>query len=357
MTMLQRFAHPFCLLSIAMLGVLAPATAHADPPANKPNWPIEVDQVSFPVRLSDGNNYQITGYYYHQGPPRNRILQVAVHGATHYHVYWDLPEVNGVSYSYARYMVAQGYDVLAIDQLGTGASSQPDGDFVTLPETASALHQVLQSLRKPHNPTGRKHKDIALVGHSNGSLTSIYATGTYHDADALVTTAWMNVPHALPFDPAAIMATVTTPYIPATTFPLGFWIGVFYHVPSADLQLVATEYSLLGPAVQARGQFGDLFFYATHTNLTRSTQVTVPVLVQNGDFDTIQPSGLMGPEPTFYPNAPSVTLNYLTAMGHHVNGHINHLQSWTQIDAFVQQKLGHGHGHDDCDDDGHGHGH
>ena len=125
--------------------------------------------------------------------------------------------------------------------------------------------------------------------------------------------------------------------------PLGFWIGIFYHVPSTDLDLVATEYSLLGPAVQARAQFIDLFQYASHTELTRSTQVTVPVLVQNGDFDALQPSAFMGPEPTYYPNAPSVTLNYLTAMGHNPNGHLNHLQSWTQIDAFVQQKLGQGH--------------
>lgn len=344
MSMLQRFVYPLSFLSISVLGVMMPEMAYADEPPGLTNMPIQVDELSFPVRLSDGNDYHITGYYYHQGPPSDRVLQVTVHGATHYHRYWDLPEVNGVSYSYARHMVAQGYNVLAIDQLGTGASSQPDGDFVTLDETASALHQVLASLRSPQNPTGRRHRRIALVGHSNGSLTSIYTAGTYHDPDALVTTAWMNVPHALPFNPDDIMAAVTTPYIPATTFPQGFWIGVFYHVPSTDLQLVSQEYSLLGPAVQARAQFRDLFHFATHTELTRSTQVTVPVLVQNGDFDTIQPSALMGPEATFYPNAPSVTLNYLTAMGHHINGHANHLQSWTQIDAFVREKLPNGNG-------------
>ena len=43
--------------------------------------------------------------------------------------------------------------------------------------------------------------------------------------------------------------------------------------------------------------------------------------------------------------APSVTLSYLTAMGHHLNGHTNHLQSWTQIDAFVREKLTRGGGH------------
>lgn len=328
----------------AIIAASVPGEARAES-AHAPCDAVQADKLSFPVRLSDGHTYQITGYYYHQGPPRERVLQVLVHGATHYHLYWDLPEINGIDYSYARYMAERDYDVLAIDQLGTGESSQPDGDFVTLPETASALHQVLASLRTPRNPTGRLHQRIALVGHSNGSLTSIYTTGTYHDPDVLVTTAFMHAPHPLPFNPADILATLTTPYIPATTFSLGFWIGVFYHVPQMDPALVSYEYAHLGPAVQARGQFLDLFYYGLNANLTRSTQIDVPVLVQNGDYDALQPSVYMGPEPTFYPNAPSVTLNYLTAIGHHINGHKNHLQSWTQIDAFIRGKLTRGSGH------------
>jgi pimeloyl-ACP methyl ester carboxylesterase len=329
-------------LSIFALVTSSAVARAADDAPGLPGAPVTVDRVSFPVRLSDGNDYQITGYYYHQGAPRDRILQVTVHGATHYHLYWDLPEINGVSYSYARYMAQHDYDVLAIDQLGTGESSQPDGDFVTLDETARALHGVLASLRTPQNPIGRPFPRIALVGHSNGSLTSIYTTGTYHDPDALVTTAWMHPPHPLPFNPLDIIASLTTPYIPATTFSFGFWIFAFYYVPTTDLDLVSYEYSHLGPAVQARAQFRDLFFYGLNTNLTRSTAVTVPVLVQNGDFDALQPSAFMGPEPTYYPSSPSVTLNSLTGVGHNVNGHTNHLQSWTRIDAFVKDKLGRG---------------
>jgi pimeloyl-ACP methyl ester carboxylesterase len=329
------------LVFVTLSSASAPALASEAPPGLAGDG-VKVDTVSFPVRLSDGNDYQITGYHYHQGAPADRVMQVTVHGATHYHLYWDLPDIGGESYSYARYMAQRGYEVLAIDQLGTGASSQPNGDFVTLDETARALHQVLASLRTPKNPIGRRFSRIALVGHSNGSLTSVYATGTYHDADALVTTAWMHPPHPLPFNPADILSVLTAPYIPATTFSLGFWIGAFYHVPSTDLALVDYEYSHLGPAVQARAQFLDLFFYGLNTHLTRSTAVRVPVLVQNGDFDALQPSAFMGPEPTYYPNAPSVTLNYLTAIGHNINGHLNRHQSWTQIDGFIRQTLGRG---------------
>ena len=307
---------------------------------------VQVDQVFFPVQLSDGNTYQIAGYLYHQGPLANSVIQVAVHGATHFHLYWDNPPINGISYSYARYMARRGYTVLAIDQLGTGASSQPDGDFVNLDQTANALHQVLASLRTPHNPTHHRFDRIALVGHSNGSLTSVYATGTYHDADALVTTAWLHVPHPLPFNPGDIIAQLTTPYIPATAFSKEFRTFLFYHVPTTDPDFIDFEQDHLGPAVQARAQFIDLFTAGLNSSLTRSTSVTVPVLVQNGDFDALQPSAFMPDEPTFYPNAEEVTLGFLTDIGHNINGHRNHLQSWRGIDHWLRETLppgGHHH--------------
>jgi hypothetical protein len=131
---------------------------------------------------------------------------------------------------------------------GTGASAQPDGDTVTLPETAKALHQVLASLRKPaqshraqvpQHRTGRSLQRLAHVGLRDG------------------------------------------------------------HVPRCRR----------------------------------------PVLVQNGDFEALQPAAFMGPEPTFYPNAPSVTLQTLTAMGHNINGRRNHFQSWRGIDQWIRQKL------------------
>jgi pimeloyl-ACP methyl ester carboxylesterase len=340
------------LLARSIIGLLlsfagaffSPEAAHAGDA--EPRGRVHVDELFFPVVLSDGNTYEIAGYLYHVGSVAKPVIQVVVHGATHFHLYWDSPRINGISYSYARYMARRGYTVLAIDQLGTGASSQPDGDFVTLDETASALHQVLASLRTSDNPTGHDFDHIALVGHSNGSLTSVYATGTYHDADALVTTAWMHVPHPLPFDPAAILGVLTTPYIPATAFSKEFRTSIFYHVPTTDQDFIDFEHDNLGPGVQARAQFIDLFTVAQTPSLSRSTGVTVPVLVQNGDFDALQPSEFMLDEPGFYPNAEEVTLQFLDDIGHNINGHRNHLQSWRGIDRWLRQRLpvrGHRH--------------
>jgi pimeloyl-ACP methyl ester carboxylesterase len=338
MSGLTRFARYSFVSLIFAIGVARPTTADADE-GDGDDDQVEVDQVSFPIEVL-GGSYHIAGYLFHSGPLHDRVLQVTVHGATHYHLYWDLPRIDGISYSYARYMARHGYDVLAIDQLGTGASSQPDGDLVTLDVTANALHQVLASLRTQDNPIHHRFSRVALVGHSNGSLTSIYETGTYHDADVLVTTAWEHTPHPLPFDPADILAVLTAPYIPATTFSEAFWISTFYYVPTTDQALVDYEYSHLGPAVQARAQFLDLFRVGLDTSLSRSTSVTVPVLVQDGNFDALQPSAFLGGEAAFYPLSPSVTLNFLVDVGHNINGHRNHLQSWTRIDEWIERSLG-----------------
>jgi pimeloyl-ACP methyl ester carboxylesterase len=332
---MSRLRHGMLLFGLTVITALAAAAPiHADEHGEQRR--VAMDRVFFPVQLSDGQTHLIAGYLYFVGSPNSRTLQVAVHGGTHYHLYWDIPPFNGISYSYARYMAQRGYTVLAIDQLGTGASSQPDGDFVTIDETASALHQVLVSLRSRDNPIGYAYRRIVLVGHSNGSLTSIYATGTYHDADALVTTAWEHPPHPLPFNPEDILALVTEPYIPPKTFTKEFRAATFYHVPSTDPAVLDFEYNHLA-AIQARAQFFDLFRIGLDTSLSRSTEVTVPVLVQVGDFDALQPSQYAAPEPTYYPNAQSVTLQYLTEIGHNVNGHRNHLQSWIGIDRWIRR--------------------
>src|SRR5688572_30365472 len=84
---------------------------------------LRTERHEFPVTLIDsasGNAISCTmvGYLYYLGTLNNRTLQVAVHGATYDHAYWDFPSVNGENYSYARYMANRGYAVLALDQIG-----------------------------------------------------------------------------------------------------------------------------------------------------------------------------------------------------------------------------------------------
>jgi hypothetical protein len=49
-------------------------------------------------------------------------VQLLIAGATYTHAYWDFGTVDGVSYSYARAVAADGMATFAIDPLGQGDS-------------------------------------------------------------------------------------------------------------------------------------------------------------------------------------------------------------------------------------------
>src|SRR5438128_1688042 len=133
------------VLSLLLL-ILFPTTTVEPAAAAEDNASFKIDRLVFPVTLSNGTTYSVVGYLYYHGSFRSRLLQVLIPDATYDHRYFDVPPINGHTYSYARYMADQHYAVLALDTLGSGESSRPDGDFLTVQETAESLHQVLRSV-------------------------------------------------------------------------------------------------------------------------------------------------------------------------------------------------------------------
>src|SRR5215208_5823404 len=159
------------LLALALLLFSFAGIAAAD----EAEGSIQTQRVNFPVTLSDGNTYQVAGYLYFKDSYQNRTLLLALHGATYNHKYWDVPDINGHEYSFARYMAERKYAVLAIDQLGAGESTKPaDGDSVTLDQTASGIHQVITRLRSGENATGYAFERVVTVGHSLGTINAVY---------------------------------------------------------------------------------------------------------------------------------------------------------------------------------------
>ena len=312
------------LFTLALSALTFPSPTFA---AGQPK-DIKLERVDFPVTLSDGNTYQIAGYLYYHGSFRNRTLQVLVHGATYNHLYWDVPAINGHDYSYARYMAEQKYAVLAIDQLGAGASSKPDGDFVTLTETTSALHQVLSQLRSSENPIGYGFDRIVLVGHSFGSINAVYVQASYHDADALVTTGLGHVPHPLPIPPELIGALAQFPYFP---LPPEARAGLFYYAPEADPDVIAYDNANLADQL-TRGQLFTTFFSIFQDP---AGQVTGPVLVQLGEHDALWPSTYAAGEAAYWTSAESVTVQSLANVGHDFNTHLDNQTGWRLIDEWI----------------------
>lgn len=161
------------LLALALLIFSFNATADSAAPGRS----IKVERVSFPVTLSDGNTYEVAGYLYYHGSYHNRTLLLALHGGNYNHKYRDVPNINGHEYSFARYMAEQKYAVLAIDQLGTGESGKPNGDLLTLDNTANAVHQVIAQLRSGAGGVGYAFERVVTVGHSLGSINASTSRG------------------------------------------------------------------------------------------------------------------------------------------------------------------------------------
>lgn len=332
----------FIVLLIALLGGLLPSAAFAQND-------ILVERIEFPVILNN-QGYTIVGYLYsRQGNPndvsqcgkRSQTLQVLVAGATYNHKYWDTPAINGVDYSYARYMAGQCYSVLGIDRLGTGESSHPDGDFINKSIEADAIAQILASLRTNHNPAHRKFKRIVLVGHSFGSFLSVFTLGEYGNvADALVATGWIHSPGTVPLTPELVNQLLQTPTINVAPEIRNL---LYYFPGSADPAVMAYDnannndtlprgFFLDGIGVFTARALGDVNQIKA---LTKVDQVNVPVFVQLGDNDVLFPSVIAGGEAGFYSNSPFVSVDNLTNIGHGFNLHTNHQEGWDHINNWI----------------------
>lgn len=308
--------------------VTSSAAAQAPPisgdAAGEPDSPgaaaITVDRLVFPVTLSDGNTYEIVGYLYYKGSYEHRPLQVLVHGITYTHACWDLPTIHGVDYSYARHMARHNYAVLALDSLGAGESSKPDGDLVNLAATADSVHQVLVAVR-------RAFARIALVGHSFGAVINSAVQSTHGGAEALVNTGFAFTPHEMPIAPEAIAALLGAPYV---SLPPEFRAALFYWAETADPAVIAHDNAEIADTF-TRGQLLDMIAVFSDPNAAGIDQVGCPVLVQLGEHDPLHPASLLAADAALYVASPQVATAAVLGSGHMLSAHPSAATGWQQI--------------------------
>ncbi len=296
----------------------------------------KVERLVFPVTLSDGNTYEVVGYLYYRGHTKYRPLQVLVHGLTYTHAYWDIPSMGGRDYSYAQHMAKEGYAVLALDLLGAGESSRPDGDFLDLAQTAESVHQVITEMRTSGGVFKTPFRRIALVGHSNGAIVSTLVQSLYNDADVLVNTGFTFTPHPIPVSPEAISALLQTPYI---AIPPEIRTDIFYDAANADPALIDFDNATIADTY-TRGQFLGLLAVSGDPSLSGIQGVTSPVLIQFGETDELQPASYVDSDAALYTGAQRVTTAIVPRTGHILNGHRGTPVGWQQIDCWIHHNMG-----------------
>ncbi len=168
-------------------------------------------EASFNVKgagLTDGR-YTVAGSLCGKDPANKRLLLITAHGATYNRLYWDWPQ-NPQVYSFVAQQ-PRSVTVLNLDLLGAGRSSHPASVNLTLPAQASAIHQIVRTMR------ARGFEKIVLIGHSSGSGVVTQEAATYHDVDGLIVTGFLHRPGTSP--PPGILAVPLSMY-PAMLDPV-----------------------------------------------------------------------------------------------------------------------------------------
>jgi pimeloyl-ACP methyl ester carboxylesterase len=288
--------------------------------------------LKFGIDIPNSSENLFAGHFFPAPKSRRRgVLQVLVHGNSYDHRYWNAATINGQDYSYASYMTAEGFDVLALDLPGVGDSDRPDGHSVSLQSVGNALGNLVASLKKPETIPGHTFEHVALVGHSMGASISVYTESRWPAADSLIITAtgfYAGRPRSA-WAPGAREALLSEPY---ALVPQPGRLK-FYHEPSTDPAVIAYDNEVLRTSIPSR-LWSDCISLQDDPD-AGFAEVSCPVFIQLGEYDPILPAEFAEEERSIYRSAAATAVDPIPGMGHSFNLHLNRQQSWTGISNFL----------------------
>jgi pimeloyl-ACP methyl ester carboxylesterase len=284
-----------------------------------------------------------------RGSIENKTIQILIHGATFDHNYWDFP-YRSDKYSYVDYMTKAGYAVLSLDRIGYGESSHPaSGASVTLHTGAFTIHQVVQSLRSRRLRVpgfGRiEGERIELVGFSIGSFISILESSTWHDVDGVVLSSYSHTVGAGGI--ASFGLVIPAPQDPKfATFPADYLSEapgarefLFYHLPNIEQRVIDIDERLR--QTWTVGELNDIV-----PSLAEPADMHVPVLVVDGDWDTIacntpcSATNWLANEASFYPADTCAEVKVIPDAGHSLALHRNARSFFSTVHEWSDRRVG-----------------
>jgi pimeloyl-ACP methyl ester carboxylesterase len=313
------------LAFVGMSGVAAPALA---------DEPVRCERLTFQVAQTPGGptDNRMAAWLCAAGSTEHKTIQVLIHGATYDHNYWNFP-YHPSTYSYVDYMTRAGYAVLSMDRIGYGESTHPpSGASVTLHTGAFTIHQVVQTLRSDQlfvPGFGKvKGERIELVGFSLGSFISILESSNYHDVDGVVLSSYSHTVGAggiasfglvipAPLDPK--FANFPPDYLSEAPGARQF---LFFHLPNVEQPVLDLDEALR--QTWTVGELNDII-----PSLSEPPSMHVPVLVVDGDWDTIScntpctATNWLANEASFYPADTCAEVKIVPDAGHSLALHKN----------------------------------
>lgn len=333
---MRRIIIAALLVALALTG--QPATA-----SPSPTEAARCQEIAFPQAIGT-----LRGTLCRPKTGRPRATVLLVHGSTYDRRYWDPPALDPRRYSALRLLAARGYQAVAVDRLGSGASSRLSDEAQTADASADALHLVIAQLRRAPRWDTTSGK-LFTVGHSSGSTLAIREAAAYDDVDGLVVTGLLHTPgigaalfltmlHPAADDPRFEDA----PGIPAgyvTTIPGTRVLWYDIYGPDADPAVLAYDEAELKdamPQVDSGGFVDEVF-----SGQPRSRQVHKPVLIVVGDRDYSHcdpgcPNAAA--EPGFWPLAPSAQVRLVADAAHVLNLHESAAETTRLIGRWLDRQ-------------------
>ncbi|MCH6470745.1 alpha/beta hydrolase [Sinomonas terrae] len=291
-----------------------------------------VTKLDYPIGIGgDGGRGRFAAHFFPAVGARNRVLQVLVHGVSYDHRYWNADTINGEDYSYAAYMTAQGFDILAIDLPGVGASDKPNGHDISLHAVGSAISGMVALLKEHDAIPGFTFDHVSLIGHSMGASISVYSQARWPSADSVVVTATGFYPGRpkSAWAPGAREKLLSDPYpIVQPEARLKF-----YYRPQADPEVISYDNDLLRCPTPS-GLWADCIPLQDDPN-AGFAELKCPVLIQLGEHDPILPAKFAEDERSLYSSSSRVSMEPLADIGHSFNLHLNREKSWEGISQFL----------------------
>jgi pimeloyl-ACP methyl ester carboxylesterase len=250
--------------------------------------------VTIPVALSDGGpvEHAVHAELFRPDGPLPRTVQLLVPGFTYDHRYWTVPG----HYHYAAAMVRAGWAVLALDRIGTGASTRPAAREVTADSNTAVLHQVVQALRT--GAAGLPTFDrVVTVGHSYGSGIVLMEAARHHDVAGAVVTGMLHTQAPLHARARQMFHQASDDPQLGAGNPAGYPVDYATHLPGKRAALleapggVEPEVSEHNERIKSTATIGEGDTLAQTYDPAHSRALDVPTLVVVGEKDQLFSAG------------------------------------------------------------------
>lgn len=337
------------------------------------------------VEVPDVPGAQIFGQYCVPSRRNNGTVLLMVHTSWHNRFGWDPPNK---TYSQVQDALDRGFTVMNIDRLGSGQSTMPASNLVTIDRNIEAIHGVAAQLRDG-SLTGRRHRSMVWVGSSFGAMFAWFYAAKYpDDFDGFVLHGLMHrtkVSFAAFALSEAIISVCEDPLFSLKLADCGYLVNrfgfkgpLYYDEPNAAPDTITGAHwedrllrDVLSVTTLAESTphvgiqlFPDLQAIEVDPATSPSQAITKPTLLVLGQNDPLYcggPEGFVCNETTvrdfeapYYTNASELDIMVPEDTGHVINLHLNGPAStaaqheWI-IDNIVRRR--HHHHHHRGDDD------